>query len=448
MGRKAIHVLKATDVNVRKAIKNAKTAGSEQTWSVEGHPLLRLRARPTGVGTWYAYYLVHRKERRLKLGTYPGMTLKAACKRALEVQNDVEDGADPFLAKATIKASVSFKELAEDFLTNGGLAASTVGSYTDIYRRDAYPLFGHKPAVAVTADDIFAMCRAIKKRGADRGAQLAKTVVGGAFRYGIKNGYVKTNPTREVPYQQETESVRDRVPTDEEIAALWHGIGSKRRSEGVKLIVRLAILTGQRRTEVAGARLAEVSNGVWTIPAVNKKRKGSGNDTGRRMKNGAEQRVYLSTQAEALFDEALKTCSDGVWFFPSHGVRGKPDKTPRRPHIHGDSITQAVGSLGVKDVTIHDVRSAITTFLGERDDISGRTLDMITHHKRADDRTEDGITAVTRKHYNRARREVQGRHAWQVWADHVEDIVAKNAPSGIADETEASSVPAAETSPI
>lgn len=430
MGRHAKNEIVANEESVKRKIKEG--AGQKPAeWRLKGQPGLVLRTYPSGVGAFYAYYRQHGKRRKLRLGDFGPVPLRDALRRAREVHAAVDQGGDPALERASVKASMTFRELTETFMTDAGRSETTCTLYRDVLSRDAFPLFGDKPAAAVTDDDIFAMCRRIKARGTDRVAQLTKSAVGGVYRFGIRNGYVKSSPTKDVPNQQEGKSIRKKVPTDAEIAALWHAPEmSGRTSVAIKLIIRLAILTGQRRTEVAGAKVSEVKDGVWTIPAVDKRRKAAPSD-GRRMKNGQEQRVYLSAQAAALFDEALRECSDGTYFFPSQGVRGKPDQKTRKPHIHGDSVTQAVRELcakaGVEDVRIHDMRRAVTTFLGERDDVSGRTLDMIIHHKRSDDRDEDRTTAVTGTHYDMSKRAGQLRHAWQAWADHVDTLVTAGA---------------------
>ena len=75
----------------------------------------------------------------------------------------------------------------------------------------------------------------------------------------------------------------------------------------MRLIIQLAMLTGQRRTEVAGARLSELhglegQEPAWIIPGdVNKR----GNILEGRTKNGREQRVPLSRQAAELFRRAV-----------------------------------------------------------------------------------------------------------------------------------------------
>jgi integrase len=80
---------------------------------------------------------------------------------------------------------------------------------------------------------------------------------------------------------------RDRVLSDEEAAAIWQAAGETTHPFGA--IVRLLMLTGQRRDEVAGMTWAELSEDLatWTIPAT-------------RTKNGTPHLVPLSQRAREL----------------------------------------------------------------------------------------------------------------------------------------------------
>ncbi len=70
---------------------------------------------------------------------------------------------------------------------------------------------------------------------------------------------------------------------------------------------------------------------------------------------------------------------------------------------------------GVEDVHLHDMRKAITSWLGERGERPD-ILDRILHH---------GSKNVTETHYNFATMEKWLRDAWQAWADHVVQIASK-----------------------
>jgi integrase len=73
---------------------------------------------------------------------------------------------------------------------------------------------------------------------------------------------------------------RDRILNDDEIRALWQatlgdGLGRFGR------LVRVLLLTGQRREEVAGMRWSEIEGDIWTVPA-------------QRAKNGKPNDVPLT----------------------------------------------------------------------------------------------------------------------------------------------------------
>src|SRR5262249_28933669 len=80
---------------------------------------------------------------------------------------------------------------------------------------------------------------------------------------------------------------RERVLSDEEAGAIWRAAGEPPLPYGA--IVRLLMLTGQRREEVAGMTWTELSENLttWTIPAS-------------RTKNGIPHLVPLSQPAREL----------------------------------------------------------------------------------------------------------------------------------------------------
>jgi len=117
----------------------------------------------------------------------------------------------------------------------------------------------------------------------------------------MRQRLVKANPCLGIA-RRSPMVARTRTPTDAELAALWaavEGPASTVSSKPMRLILQLAVLTGQRRTEVAGARLSELHGldgeaPIWIIPGDTNKRGKiiEGKDEKRR-----EQRVPLSAQA-------------------------------------------------------------------------------------------------------------------------------------------------------
>jgi integrase len=141
-----------------------------------------------------------------------------------------------------------------------------------------------------------------------------------------------------------------------------------------------------------------------------------------RTKNGREQRVPLSTQAAALFREALTLSGGAECVFPADLSRVKIGKVPRTPHINGESVSMAMRRLrdttGIEDISIHDMRRAVSNWLKDQG-VSREVRDLILNHK---------DPSVTEAHYsNTARMERQVRAALQSWADHVWEVTGQSA---------------------
>src|SRR5262249_750974 len=157
-----------------------------------------------------------------------------------------------------------------------------------------------RPSV-VRALDAISRRRARQRVAADRtkgAAMMGRTAAYGhaAFSWAVKRGMVQTNPFAAVPVSKVSPK-RERVLSDDEIAEIWRAASATNSSFGA--IVRLLILTGQRRGEVAGLSWRELSDDLatWTIP-------------GDRTKNGAAHVVPLSAPARDLVRATLP--SDAV----------------------------------------------------------------------------------------------------------------------------------------
>src|SRR3546814_3036728 len=108
------------------------------------------------------------------------------------------------------------------------------------------------------------------------------------FRWAQGRGEIDRNPLEGVEAPKPVAS-RDRVLSDEELRLVW--IASEELGATFGALVRLLLLTGQRRDEVAGLEWRELdrARAEWILP-------------GARAKNGREHLVPLSLQAVAEFD--------------------------------------------------------------------------------------------------------------------------------------------------
>lgn len=419
MGRTAQRVLKPQHEVIKAAVKAAAALPARAEYRIAGNAGLVLRAGQSGAD-WYFYYTHGGKRQKYRLGPYDGFTLAEAIKKASDTRANVAKGNDP------AHKSLTFKELTERFLASDKLAAKSKVVYRGVYERDAYPTIGHKPANQITARDIEMICQTIRGRGSLVQVQRTKTMIGGAFEWGKKFAGLRNNPAREVPNQLEHKSVSTRVMTDEMIVKLWKSLDDNTRvMPTMRLAIKLLILLGDRRNEVAEARVDEIDlkAGVWTIPPDIIKAGKLAVES--RMKGGREHRVYLSRQAAALFGEALKTTANDVYLFPAAKEGAKV------LHLRGDVITQRVASVLKGAASIHDIRRSMGGWM--RNNGYGRDVrDLVQAHKEA-----GSASTVDEIYSGNARMVEQCRAAWQGWADHVEELLRDQATGSIATRDDA-----------
>lgn len=426
MGRHSSKVLAFNDLTVRKAIKSS-VGKPQQEWRVEGVRRLVLVTRPSGSAAFYINYPNARGVRRkLRLGEYDPkhFTLADARSQAQLRLAEIDQGADPVKDKKAAATAMTFRQLAEKCLKEStSIKASTKATYRYALEKDAFPAIGDVPAAEVSADQVIAICKAIEATGARVQSDRTKTAIGGVYRWGMRERLVKSNPTREIGRRAPIVA-RTRTPTDNELAILWDAVenGAGSLSRSVRLIIQLAMLTGQRRNEVAGARLSELHGldgeaPAWIIPGDTNVR---GKIAEGRTKNRREQRVPLSPQAAELFRRAVALTAenphaDGDHIFPADmGKVKKGKKAPRALHINGESVSKAMRrmreTVGVSDVGIHDMRRAVSNWLKDQG-ISREVRDLVLNHL---DPSVDG------RHYSQeARMERQVREALEAWAGHL-----------------------------
>ena len=416
-----------------------RDGAAESEWRIDGERGLVLRCQSTGVATWWFIYSVThagaRKLRRVQIGRRDGVSLADARKAAAELRRRVESGGDPVAETRTRLEVITFQEMAERFIDESPrLSTKTRPTYRSALKKDAYPFIGALAANEVKREHVLHICQRIEARAKATGkgtgvqSQRTKTTISGAYSWAIGEGLVANNPCDGIGRRSVTVA-RTRNPSSAELAALWITAATPKGklSRSVSLIIRLAMLTGQRRDEVAGCRVSELvgldtETPLWIIPGDTNQR---GKIIEGRTKNGREQCLPLSHQAVGLFKDALADCSNGGEFlFPADLTKIKAGRLPRAPHIHGESVTMAMRRLrtaaGVDDVSVHDMRRAISNWMKDQG-IGREVRDLALNHLDA---------SVDARHYSgSARMEVQVRAAMQAWADHVSRIIETAQPN-------------------
>jgi integrase len=296
----------AKDLTV-KALENLRP-GPARREVPDGHTRgLFYVLQPTGAASWAYRYRFAGKTKKLTLGPYPALDLKASRQMASEAAQTLARGDDPAAAKQVAKvtaraAAVEAKRAAEP---ERDLIETVVASFIERYakkqtrektwreterilnREIVEPWRGRRLS-AIKRADVHDLLDKIVDRGSPILANRALVALRRMCSWAVERGLLEVSPCDKVRAPS-AETSRDRVLTDDEIRAAWAAF------EGVGWpfgpLAQLLLLTAQRLREVGEARWSEIdfATKTWTIPK-------------ERSKNGLAHEVPLSEAALRILD--------------------------------------------------------------------------------------------------------------------------------------------------
>lgn len=385
---------------------------------------LILRVTPAGVKTWAVLYSHGRRKRRLTLGEFPAIKLAKARELTLQALADIAQGHDPQGRKLAERRgrvhALSFNRLADIWLENHArvkLKPTAVVEYERMIDADLRPCLGEMAAGLIKKQDVILKVRdKIAGRGARVHADHVVGMVSRIYSWAIDEEYVETNPAYKVRKAAAGPSVRNRVLTSDELRSFWVGLDKAEMSEPLRLIFRLALLSGQRRSEVAGMRKCEIKHDdrLWLLPGD---RMENGQTIHGRTKNRRDHMVPLTDAAMEIISKAISLAGESEFVFPS------PVRDGRVGHINGEAVSMAMrrnrkNAFGVPDMRTHDLRRTMRTFLGEQG-VPDEVADRVLNHARP---------GVGNQHYNHAKMLPQVRRALELWAAYVEATCLQASP--------------------
>jgi integrase len=342
---------------------------------------LYLVVQPSGSKSWAVRYRYGGRSRKHTIGAYPVFDLKAARDNAGKVLRAVSEGRDP-----EQRRSGSVEDVVAQFLERHckDYRPRSLKETERLLRVNLAKWHGRN-IDSITRADVRAMLASID---APITANRVHSITRKLFNWAVENDIIVSSPVAGVRPPSQEKS-RDRVLTDDELIKIWRAA-----PEGpFGGIVKLAILTGQRRTEVSQMEWAEIAGDTWTLPK-------------ERTKNGRQHEVPLSRQAKAVL-ENLPRISDRFVF--------SYDTTP----FNGFSKSKARldKASGVVNWTIHDLRRTTASGLAKLG-VSLVVIEKILNHVSG---SLAGIVGV----YQRHEFADEKRAGLQQWADHVERLVRR-----------------------
>ena len=354
-------------------------------------PGLALRLRASGTRTWVYQYKAGRQNRRVTLGDAAVVSLAKARKTAADLHARVRLGADPAAEKA------------ENRLRAADTVAAALAAYIPYQEsrlkplsllqvrrhllKHCRPLHGLRLA-KIDRRTVSARMTAIAAKSGPVESNRVRSSLAAFFAWCIREGWVDTNPA--TGGSRSPERSRERVLDDNELHAIWQATADGR---DYSAIIRLLMLTGQRRDEIGGLRWSEITGDCIVLPAA-------------RTKNAREHVVPLAPAALAII-AARPRRDDRDCIFGRVGA------------FSGWSVSKAAldAQLGdtVGEWTQHDLRRTAATKMADMT-IAPHIIEAVLNHVSGH---KHGVAGV----YNRSDYAEPKQHALNAWAEHLLEIV-------------------------
>jgi len=375
-------------------IRNLPTPESGVAQHPDGKiPGFGVRVTSNGVKSFYLKFRHREQYGRMNLGRYPVTSLAKARAKAHAALGALADGTDPRGDDKKKGANRTFGATLETFIEGyckQHNRASTAAETERLLRVYFLPTWQRRAVPEIGKADVIAALEPVLKRGAPSAARHAFAAIRKFFNWCVEQGLVEDSPCRTMKPPAKAVS-RDRVLTDDELARIWQASIAQGDTFGV--IVRLLMLTAQRRGEVCGIAWDEIDlgEGVWTIP-------------GNRTKNHKPHMVPLTVTAIGII-KSLPRFEGSSFVFPARGREAQPYSG----YSKGKRTLDA--AIGLHDWTLHDLRRTAATGMA-RLGVPPHVVERILNHSTG---TFGGVAGV----YNRFQYLPEMRQALATWEAHV-----------------------------
>jgi integrase len=352
-------------------------------------PGLHLRVSHTGRKTWGYYYRMGKKLHRMSFDLFPALSVEGAHDAWRKSRDAVRAGRDPVHRGAATDFSGVFEEwLARDQAEN-----RTRHVVERRIRKYVLPKWQHRPIAEIGRRDCLDVIDAIADRGT---VILARRVHGHLhrlFAWSVGRGIIDANPLANAD-RPGSETERERVLTDEELAAIWKAADAS--GYPYAGLFKLLILTGARRDEIGRLRWSEIADGNIEL-------------NGLRTKNGQPHIIPLSTPALAVIEQTPHI-ADSDFVFTSNG----------RVPVNGWAIIKSRldATAKVKDWRIHDLRRTTATGL-QKLKVPLQVTEAVLGHTAG---SRAGVIGIYQRHDYADEK----RAALEAWGSHVTALVEQS----------------------
>ena len=344
--------------------------------------------------SWVVQWQQGARQRRMTIG-HTGML--SAIKAREEAQNilaKVRLGEDPQAEKFLRRNAVQMSDLVDKFIEQKRTrdrAEKTLGEMRRYLSEYAQPLHA-LPIEQIDRKHVSHFLDDLARARSPYVADACRRNLSSFFSWAMRYGYCETNPVLATE-RPASSTIRERLLSPYEIKAIWQATDD---GSDFSKIVRLLLLTGQRRQEIAALSWSEIdlSKQVIRLPV-------------RRTKNKRRHLVPLSDPALAIIDNTAQRPESDFLF----GSGSTPFSGFSKAKRALDQRITEIMDGPAEPWRLHDLRKHADTTMRELG-VNPWVVEAILNH------LPQGVS----RHYNFAQFEEERRDALDRLADYVIDL--------------------------
>jgi integrase len=358
-------------------------------------PGLRLRISVNGKKSWSLMYKVagastdggRGPNRRMTLGEYPLIGLKAAREISNEAKDLADTGIDPIERKKQTVADrneQAFDKLVVRFIKlHAEPNTKNWQNAQRILETDAVTHWGACEISTIDRASVHSLLDSVSAKKGPAYARELRKHLSTLFNWCVDRGICPFNPMAGMKRRDLQYLPRERTLEIDEIKAIWNACLQIGYPFGP--VVQLLILSGQRRSEIAKLQRLWVFDEYFEIPASD-------------YKTGVAQIVPLTARMQSLLETQPRWNGGDFIFSTTNGTT--PSSGFSKAKIKLDELT------GISNWTFHDIRRSVATHMARAGVIQEHIERVLGH-------TVGGVAGT----YNRYSYLEEKRLALEIWGN-------------------------------
>ncbi len=371
---------------------------------------LYLVIQPSGARSWAVRYRnAAGTPRKHTLGTYPAIDLRSARELAQHALIEVAKGSDPAADRKSARTGAKVpsdrdivEKVADQFIERYAKANTKSWAETKrILDREVVAHWRGRHLAAIGRADVHDLLDGVVDRGSPVMANRVLAALRKMCSWSVDRGIIAASPCDKIKAPT-AERSRDRVLSDDELRGLWAATDAIGWPFGA--LVKILLLTGQRRDEVGKMRWSEIDldGKLWILPK-------------ERSKNAQAHAVPLSGPVLAILAglPRIASAKGQDYVFTVTGKTAVSGFSGAKERI--DALLAASHGEPVPAWVLHDLRRTAATGMARL----GTALPVVERVLNHVSGSFGGIVGVYQKHGFADEK----RHALTTWAAFVERLV-------------------------